>query len=103
MRRETWLSPLGEVWQQVYPQSEVPWGQLAKYGHPFTIGVGIERTCAELLGYLKKTPHEYVSLKRWSDTFGTWAVEKPKPVQPATIFREVFDGKRLRLVPDDAA
>lgn len=100
MTRETWLSPLGAAWQSVYPTAEVPWGQLAKYAHGFTQAMPVEKVCADLRGYLARTPQEYVSLAHWAQTFGSWtAIPRvlPEPVQ----FREVLAGQRMRLEPEE--
>ena len=73
--KETWLTPLYEVWQRMYPDALVPAGQLARYSKPLVEKHGVEAVVRSLTRYLEATQPQFVSLHRWSATF---RVSKPQ-------------------------
>lgn len=53
--------------------------------------------------YLKITPPHFASPQRFAATYAAWVL-KPKVLsQPSRAFREILEGQRYRLIPDDAA
>lgn len=79
---ETWLSPFASVWHQHYPESVVPFKQLAQALKPLKEAHPVERIVNELGGYLKATPAQFVNLRKFAATFGIWT-PKVVPEKPA--------------------
>jgi hypothetical protein len=79
---QTWLSPFAAVWRSAYPSAEIPFKQLAQALSPLRKAHDPERIAAELKGYLSKTPPQFLNLRKFAATFGSWARLEPKARGP---------------------
>ena len=73
----SWLKPYLRTWYQAYPDSVPPAGQIAHAVKALLKAHTEIRIAEELAAYLRKTPHQYVSLPRFVATFGSWNVQPP--------------------------
>lgn len=78
----TWLSPYASVWKQKFPESVVPFGQLARNFKDLVKAHPAERIVAELQAYLDQTEPKFVSLARFVATFGAWSGSRPGVTVP---------------------
>lgn len=69
---QTWLSPFAAVWRSAYPSAEIPYKQLAQALKPLVEAHPVERIVRELRGYLSETPAQFLNLRKFSATFGSW-------------------------------
>ena len=79
--QRTWLSPYAAVWHRQYPESAVPFKQLARVLKPLAVAHPPERIAAELAGYLQATEARFLNLAKFAATFGTWSNGHTKPVR----------------------
>lgn len=101
---QTWLSPFAAVWRSAYPSASIPFKQLAQALAPLMKAHSPERIEGELRGYLTKTPAQFLNLRKFAATFGSWS--QPTPIiptrptpKPATTKRVVSETEagRYRL------
>jgi hypothetical protein len=66
------MTPYYDAWITVYPDGEVPTGQLTKVLRPLDLKHGAARVVAELTAYLRATPIGVSNLHKFASAFGTW-------------------------------
>jgi len=79
---ETWLSPFASVWKRQFPDSVIPFKQLARELKPLTAAHPTERIVEELRAYLRKTPPQFLSPHRFAFAFGSWSKPEPQERRP---------------------
>ena len=78
---QTWLCPFAAVWRSAYPSAPIPYKQLAQALKPLSEAQPVDRIVMELSEYLKKTPPQFLNLRKFVATFGAWTpVSKPAEV-----------------------
>lgn len=97
--RPSWLSPYAQVWREEL-EGEPPWGQMAKFLAPLEKKFGAAEVANALRRYLREAG-VYVSVARFSQTFGLWrerrATHRPAP-EKRTKFVAIQEGARQRLI-----
>lgn len=68
-----WMGEINRVWGEVFPEAKAPTGA-AKMLSPIVDRFGIERVAAELGVYLRATQPQFLSLPKFTATFGGSAV-----------------------------
>ena len=91
---QTWLSPFAAVWRSAYPSAQVPFKQLARELKPLSEAHPVERIVQELTAYLKATPAQFLNLRKFSMTFGTWSKPAAKP-----YYQSVDEADRRAGIP----
>ena len=93
--KNTWLSPYASVWREVVG-GEMAWGKAARFLSSLHKEHGQEKVAAHLKNYLISTEAKYVSLARFSETFGAWK----RPHTKRTSAREETL-KEIRALEED--
>lgn len=78
-------------------------GRIGKALKPLVEIYGWPSIRRPLAHYLKVTELQFVSPERFAATYNQWILPEKPQVAPPQHFREVLEGQRYRLVPDDAA
>lgn len=91
-RRETWLTPFLDLWARKTGGGQLPPGKAGKYLAPLVKIHGVPKVGTYLSCYLDRTDHQYLSLPRFSETFGSYDPDKP-PVQPGRALGHMTMGE----------
>jgi len=96
--KETWLTPFADVWREVLG-GEIQFGHAAKILKPLVDRHGPEKVAAHLRNYLSSTETQFLSLPKFSATFGKWNV--PKNESPLDFLQRREKEKAKALSPVD--
>ncbi len=87
------LTPFAKIWQEVLG-GEMPFGEAAKYLHPLVERHGQDKVAKHLKNYLIGSDPTYLTLARFSQTFGKWdkVMEKTEKLYGAALQAELNKG-----------
>jgi len=73
--KTTWLTPFANIWYEILG-GEIPYGQSSSYLKPLEDKHGTSVVCDYLKNYLLSSDHQFLSLAKFSQTFGKWGKKK---------------------------
>jgi len=76
-----WLSPFRDIWKEEMG-GEPAWGLMGKYLSPLVDEYGMEEVMGAWRTFLREQDPLYVSMARFSQTYGSWKPKRKIPILP---------------------